>query len=423
MSERIFAFLLRLYPAGFRERYYQEAMLLYRDRRKHETGFWRRARLWCDLLWDLAVGLPKTWRTSYSAVAIPSESANVYGSPSFRLLHAEPLRPAAILVGGMLTLTAIGAFAFVLRIAFQHPITPASKSPIESVLQRVNRAFTEPGNRNSPNVSQSRSIPPAAGQSGIYDQARTTGADVSASNQGQAIRERQRQDIQYAGQFGHAEGSHAMRKRPLTNGARGLPASTTELPARAVRTRSSGSTHGVPVPGYQYDRSGTEEEVQPEDTTGAMIQDVDDGSTRPTARETYVYLSPAEVQFLLAGNCATIRAPGELPDEIKNAFATVTRDKPFALADPGANFDSSSMISAGLPVRRLLLAGRCEDRWFIEYERGGMGGRIALMVLRSNPDRSVNFVWGRRLKDGANDIAQLRSVLAEAAYWDAPYSW
>ena len=423
MSERIFAFLLHLYPAGFRERYFQEAMLLYRDRRRHETGFWRRARLWFDLLWDLAIGLPKTWHTSYSVVAAPSESANVNGSPSFRLLHAEPLRPAVILVGGMLTLTAIGAFAFVLRIAFLHPITPASKSPIESVLQRVNRAFTEPGNRNSPNVSQTRSITSVVGQSGIHDEARTTRADVPVSDEGQAIRERQRQDLQYARQFGDAEGPHATLKSPLANDAGGLPASTEGLPPRPVRSRSSGSTHGVPVRGYQYDSSATEEEVRPEDTAGAMIQAVDDGPTRPTARETYVYLSLAEVQLLLAGNCATIRAAGELPDEIKNAFATVTHDKPFALADHGASFDSSGMIGAGLPVRRLLLAGRCEDRWFIEYERGGIGERIALMVLRSNPDRSVTFVWGRRLKGGANDIAQLRSVLADAAFWDAPYSW
>ena len=45
------------------------------------------------------------------------------------------------------------------------------------------------------------------------------------------------------------------------------------------------------------------------------------------------------------------------------------------------------------------------------------------MVLRSNPDKSVTFVWGRQLKNSAKDLAQLRVALANAAFWDAPHSW
>ena len=149
-----------------------------------------------------------------------------------------------------------------------------------------------------------------------------------------------------------------------------------------------------------------------------MIQAANEETTRPTASETYVYLPLAEVPRHLGGDCATIRVRSELPDQIKNAFVTITHDKPFALADPGAR-----MMEPGLPARRLLLAGRCEDRWFIEYEHGGTGKSIALMVLRANPDHSVTFVWGRQLKDGANDIAKLRAALSNGAYLDAPYSW
>src|SRR5579863_6039595 len=62
MSEKIFALLLRLYPAGFRRRYGEEATRLLRDRLNDERGFARRLRLWFDLLVDCATGLPQAYR-------------------------------------------------------------------------------------------------------------------------------------------------------------------------------------------------------------------------------------------------------------------------------------------------------------------------------------------------------------------------
>ena len=38
MSEQLFAFLLRLYPDAFREKYRDEALQLYRDRLHDEIG-------------------------------------------------------------------------------------------------------------------------------------------------------------------------------------------------------------------------------------------------------------------------------------------------------------------------------------------------------------------------------------------------
>ncbi len=59
MSERIYGWLLRLYPAQFRETYGDAALQLFRDRLRDERGFFPRLRLWLDLLTDLAVSLPR----------------------------------------------------------------------------------------------------------------------------------------------------------------------------------------------------------------------------------------------------------------------------------------------------------------------------------------------------------------------------
>lgn len=143
----------------------------------------------------------------------------------------------------------------------------------------------------------------------------------------------------------------------------------------------------------------------------------------PTPRETYIRLPEAGVRHLLSGNCTTISLPREVPNQVENAFATITRDQPFALADPGARFNSTDVIEQGLPRRRLVLAGNCEDRWFIEYEHGGIGLSVAIMVLRVNEDRSVTFIWGRHLKERAGNLDELRSALNNGAFWDEPYSW
>ncbi len=55
MSEKIYAWLLHLYPSQFREAYGSEALQLFRDRVRDEKGFFPCLRLWLDLLVDLAI--------------------------------------------------------------------------------------------------------------------------------------------------------------------------------------------------------------------------------------------------------------------------------------------------------------------------------------------------------------------------------
>lgn len=140
-------------------------------------------------------------------------------------------------------------------------------------------------------------------------------------------------------------------------------------------------------------------------------------------QRTNIKLSQTEIDGLLSGSCSAIRSPEELPQPIKNAFAFLTDDKPFALAVPGARFNATDVIEPGFPRRRLVLGGQCEERWFIEYEHGGIGMTFPLLVLRENSDHSVSFVWGTWLKTRAPTLVTLRTALANKEFWEGPHRW
>ena len=142
MSEKIYAYLLRLYPSRFREEYKEEAIQLYRDLYRHETGLLRRTRLWVGLLADLAVGLPQAYRNTYVSAASSPVVQGLLGIPTFRLLEEEPVRPGSFLFGSVLSLATLGTLSALLS----HPtvyrawnVSGVSRSPLEAVLERLNR--------------------------------------------------------------------------------------------------------------------------------------------------------------------------------------------------------------------------------------------------------------------------------------------
>jgi Bacterial Ig-like domain (group 3) len=143
MSEKIYTRLFRLYPSSFRNRYQGEALQLIRDRLRDEKGFFRRARLWWDLVADVLAGLPAAYRNSYALTEAASPWLNATGIPSFKSLDEEPLGLGSILVGGTISLIVLAAFAFLLSRPFAYQPLPGSNgrmSPIESVMQRLNSA-------------------------------------------------------------------------------------------------------------------------------------------------------------------------------------------------------------------------------------------------------------------------------------------
>ncbi len=115
MSEKIYACLLRLYPARFRQRFADESLQLFRDRLRDEQGLARKLRLWADLLADFVLGLPQAYRNTYATPATVAGWPHGSGLPAFRTLEQEPLRPGSILMGSICAIAALALFIFVMN--------------------------------------------------------------------------------------------------------------------------------------------------------------------------------------------------------------------------------------------------------------------------------------------------------------------
>jgi uncharacterized protein (TIGR03435 family) len=114
MSEKIYLWLLRLYPSGFRKRYGEESLQLFRDRSREERGFFSKARLWLDLLADSAVALPREYR--HAAAAFTGAPAHpLDGAPAFYIFEKESLRPGAVFLATMLAAAGLSIFAVLLN--------------------------------------------------------------------------------------------------------------------------------------------------------------------------------------------------------------------------------------------------------------------------------------------------------------------
>lgn len=135
--------------------------------------------------------------------------------------------------------------------------------------------------------------------------------------------------------------------------------------------------------------------------------------------ELHTKLSTDQKQHLFDGACRSVNSTDGLPIAIQNAFASITQEKPFALANPGARFNATDVIEPGLPRRRMVYAGACENRWFIEYEKGGIGLSIQVMVFRLEQNSEVHFVWGGWGFRSEAPFAALQTAIVSDAFEDA----
>jgi Peptidase family S41/N-terminal domain of Peptidase_S41 in eukaryotic IRBP len=111
MSEKIYAWLLHLYPSPFRKAYGEEALQLFRDRSRDEKGLFPSLRLWLDLLADLAISVPRVYRHVQPAAIDASAQQRWDGTPSFHVLEGEAPRPGALLFGSILALAAVATLS------------------------------------------------------------------------------------------------------------------------------------------------------------------------------------------------------------------------------------------------------------------------------------------------------------------------
>lgn len=109
MFESFCALLLRLYPAAFRRTHGSEALLLLRDRARHERGLFRRVRLLMDLAIDLGATSLHGWQSSRPLLA------RVDGPPHFEIIDSYRPGPTALAAGILATLLMFAAFTLLLR--------------------------------------------------------------------------------------------------------------------------------------------------------------------------------------------------------------------------------------------------------------------------------------------------------------------
>lgn len=111
MSEKIYVWLLRLYPHRFREDYGDEALQLFRDRARDEKGFLARVQLWLDLLADLVISLPREYHHAEAALIDASAHHSSEGIPSFCVLKSELPHHGSLLFGTLLSLAFLGTLS------------------------------------------------------------------------------------------------------------------------------------------------------------------------------------------------------------------------------------------------------------------------------------------------------------------------
>ena len=109
MSEKLYAWLLRLYPAHFREDYGDEALRLFHDRTRDERGFFPRLRLWLDLFFDFTISLPREYFHVPAPRVAPLVPRRLYGFPALFVLEDASPRPSALAIGGLLSLVTLSS--------------------------------------------------------------------------------------------------------------------------------------------------------------------------------------------------------------------------------------------------------------------------------------------------------------------------
>lgn len=112
MSEKLYARLLKLFPARFRDAYGEDALQLFRDRARDEKGLFPALRLWLDLLADLAISVPREY--FYAEPELLAARQHSGGIPSFYVLGEESPRLGALVFGTLLSLLALATFSALL---------------------------------------------------------------------------------------------------------------------------------------------------------------------------------------------------------------------------------------------------------------------------------------------------------------------
>jgi hypothetical protein len=162
MSEKIYACLLRLYPLNFRQAHGDDALQLFRDRLRDETGFLHRTRLWFDIFVDLAISLHQQYTTPQPELA-KAAVAHCAGAPLFFILQEKFLRPAALFFGSILSLAALSLISVLLNQAHtRHSLTSQATGSRFLSFNRQTSAAAKPDMDSGEHMGPEDAVPDEA---------------------------------------------------------------------------------------------------------------------------------------------------------------------------------------------------------------------------------------------------------------------
>jgi hypothetical protein len=138
-----------------------------------------------------------------------------------------------------------------------------------------------------------------------------------------------------------------------------------------------------------------------------------------SAQQFHKRLSPAEKEHILDGPFADVTKTEAMPPTVKQAFATITAEPSFALANPGQKFQlTDDGVNRGLPRRRLIFAGVRGDEWLVQYELGGLAHSFCVLLFKVDTQKQLQFVWGGKGFQSAKNLDQLRKMVAAGQFSD-----
>jgi hypothetical protein len=130
-------------------------------------------------------------------------------------------------------------------------------------------------------------------------------------------------------------------------------------------------------------------------------------------------LSAAEKEHILDSAFTEVTKAEAMPANVKQAFAKITAEPSFALANPGQKYQVTDVVvERGLPRRRLVFAGVRGDEWLVHYELGGIGHSYCVLLFKVDAQNRVQFVWGGVGSHGAKNLDQLRKMVAAGQFSD-----
>jgi hypothetical protein len=142
-----------------------------------------------------------------------------------------------------------------------------------------------------------------------------------------------------------------------------------------------------------------------------------------TAQQFHRRLSAAEKAHILDSSYTRVTNTDAMPANVKQAFAKITGEPSFALANPGQKYQATDfVVDRELPRRRLVFAGVRGDEWFVQYEVGGVGHYYCVLLFNVDPKKPL-FVWGGAGINGAKNLDQLRQMVAAGDFSDKEQSW